>query len=166
MERDFLLYVVKKRPFVSLLFTFFWSRLAGFWMSDKPLVQQALASELAEIMLTITPISSSLVFLRGFWEMAFREWSGIDRLRCASTLQVSQRRCVHEFSFSIDKFYMLIRRFVNASFRLLMRSEWDESACNEYNDILTKPGGPLWYFDCSFTQPNPCWYYSPMKPWR
>lgn len=51
-------------------------------MSDKPLVQQALASELAEIVLTITSVPSSLFFLRGFWETTVREWNGIDRLRC------------------------------------------------------------------------------------
>jgi len=95
-----------------------------FWMSDKPLVQQALASELAEILLSISTISSSLSFLRGFWEAVVREWSGIDRLR-------------------LDKYYMLIRRFVNASFRLLIRSRWDIDACNQYNDILTERGGPL-----------------------
>ncbi|KAL0951573.1 hypothetical protein HGRIS_008255 [Hohenbuehelia grisea] len=95
-----------------------------FWMSDKPLVQQALASELAELVLTIQTTSLSLAFLRGFWETTVREWNGIDRLR-------------------IDKYYMLVRRFVNASFRLLARAEWDESACNEYNEILTREGGPL-----------------------
>ena len=50
-------------------------------MSDKPLVQQALASELAEILLTIESTASSLAFLRGFWETMVREWIGIDRLR-------------------------------------------------------------------------------------
>lgn len=50
-------------------------------MSDKPLVQQALASEIAEILLTITSNTASLGFLRGFWEAIVREWSGIDRLR-------------------------------------------------------------------------------------
>lgn len=50
-------------------------------MSDKPLVQQALADELAELVLTIQTASSSLAFLRGFWETTVREWSGIDRLR-------------------------------------------------------------------------------------
>lgn len=53
----------------------------GFWMSDKPLVQQALAGELSELLLTITSTSSSLAFLRGFWETTVREWNGIDRLR-------------------------------------------------------------------------------------
>ncbi|KAI0334375.1 Nop52-domain-containing protein [Cubamyces sp. BRFM 1775] len=95
-----------------------------FWMSDKPLVQQALASEIAEILLNITKLSVSLEFLRGFWEATVREWNNIDRLR-------------------IDKYYMLVRRFVNASFRLLIRAEWDGAACQEYNSILTDRGGPL-----------------------
>ncbi len=56
----------------------------GFWMSDKPLVQQELATELAELILTITSTPASLAFLNGFWETTVREWSGIDRLRCAS----------------------------------------------------------------------------------
>ena len=55
---------------------------AGFWMSDKPLVQQALASELAELLLTISDTRSALHFLRGFWITLVREWNCIDRLRC------------------------------------------------------------------------------------
>ncbi|KAF9245817.1 Nop52-domain-containing protein [Melanogaster broomeanus] len=96
----------------------------SFWMSDKPLVQQALAQELAELVLTITNLPSSLNFLKGFWSTTVREWNGIDRLR-------------------MDKYYMLVRRFVNASFRLLARSKWDVSALQEYNSILASTGGPL-----------------------
>lgn len=55
--------------------------VSGFWMSDKPLVQQALADELAELVLTITTTTASLSFLRGFWETTVREWNGIDRFR-------------------------------------------------------------------------------------
>ncbi|KAH9937374.1 Nop52-domain-containing protein [Fomitopsis serialis] len=95
-----------------------------FWMSDKPLVQQALASELAEILLEIPSTSMTFDFLQGFWEATVREWSGIDRLR-------------------IDKYYMLVRRFVNASFRLLMRMDWEPSSCERYNSILAQRGGPL-----------------------
>lgn len=54
-------------------------------MSDKPLVQQALATELAEIVLTISTTPQSLAFLSGFWETTVREWNGIDRLRYAMT---------------------------------------------------------------------------------
>lgn len=44
----------------------------------------------------------------------------------------------------MDKYYMLVRRFVNASFRLLLREEWAQEASSQYNDILTQRGGPLW----------------------
>ncbi|CAK5264494.1 unnamed protein product [Mycena citricolor] len=95
-----------------------------FWMSDKPLVQQALASEMADLLLTIPSTPRALEFLQGFWSTTVREWSGIDRLR-------------------IDKYYMLVRRFINATFRLLIRSDWDKSACDTYVNILTSAGGPL-----------------------
>nr|AAZ14904.1 conserved hypothetical protein [Coprinellus disseminatus] len=88
-----------------------------FWMSDKPLVQQALASELAELVLTITSNTASIAFLRGFWQSMVREWNGIDQLR-------------------LDKYYMLVRRFVNAAFRLLARAKWDADLCLEYNGVL------------------------------
>lgn len=81
MERALLQYVVTfKKGFQILIYQ------PGFWMSDKPLVQQALATELAELILTITTTSASLAFLRGFWETTVREWNGIDRLRFAVIL--------------------------------------------------------------------------------
>lgn len=43
----------------------------------------------------------------------------------------------------IDKYYMLVRKFVNASFRLLVREEWSLAACEEYNHVIGGPGGPL-----------------------
>ena len=112
-------------------------------MSDKPLVQQALSSELAEILLNISSLGASLAFLRGFWEATVREWNGIDRLR----YDISYIRDLVEFKlycFRMDKYYMLVRKFVNASFRLLIRADWDKSAVSEYNDILSCRGGPLW----------------------
>lgn len=50
-------------------------------MSDKPLVQQALAADLANILLRIPSVDAALAFLRGFWDALMREWAGIDRLR-------------------------------------------------------------------------------------
>ena len=44
----------------------------------------------------------------------------------------------------IDKYYLLIRRFVNASFRMLAQNEWEDAIVTEYNAILTEQGGPLW----------------------
>ena len=54
------------------------TEMEGFWMSDKPLVQQALATEIADIILAIPKTSSALGFLQGFWESIVREWGGID----------------------------------------------------------------------------------------
>lgn len=69
------------------------TNVSGFWMSDKPLVQQRLAADLAELLLQINPTSSTeaqreqdqlvaaLGFLKGFWQAIVREWTGVDRLR-------------------------------------------------------------------------------------
>lgn len=63
-------------------------------MSDKPLVQQALAQNLADLTLVVRPKSkkpekngrvertkTTLCFFKGFWETVCREWVGLDRLR-------------------------------------------------------------------------------------
>ncbi|RSH93336.1 hypothetical protein EHS25_007690 [Saitozyma podzolica] len=80
-----------------------------FWMSDKPLVQQALATDLAELLLQIHPsvevehdkerFKAAVAFLDGFWRAIVRE---------------------------MDKFYLLIRRYVNATFRLLARADYED----------------------------------------
>ncbi|KDN49078.1 hypothetical protein RSAG8_02431, partial [Rhizoctonia solani AG-8 WAC10335] len=82
-----------------------------FWMSDKPLVQQDLSSELANLVLIVPSLESAIGFVHGFWEAMVREWAGIDRYR-------------------INKYYMLIRRFVNATFRLLLKHDWNKEACD------------------------------------
>ena len=111
--------------------------VAGFWMSDKPLVQQALADNLSNLALEVRAskknssgqgrvarFRSAMEYLKGFWDAIVREWGGLDRLR-------------------LDKFYLLIRRFVGVGFKLLAREEWDLTAIAEYNHCLTGPGGPL-----------------------
>ncbi|WWC92815.1 uncharacterized protein L201_007774 [Kwoniella dendrophila CBS 6074] len=107
-----------------------------FWMSDKPLVQQALAADLAELLLQIKPRSAapsdrfeaSIAFLEGFWDSIVREWAGIDKLR-------------------MDKYYLLMRKYVNATFRLLARERWEKQAVEAVNRILTKNGGPMTWED-------------------
>ena len=44
---------------------------------------------------------------------------------------------------------MLVRRFVNASFVLLIENQWAPPLCREYNAILLSAAGPLW---CVVTQ--------------
>lgn len=59
-------------------------------MSDKPLVQQKLADDLADLLLVVRTakadgrvarVKSALAFLEAFWHIVIREWSGLDRLR-------------------------------------------------------------------------------------
>lgn len=108
-----------------------------FWMSDKPLVQQALAQELADLVLTIAGLGddekrsapdaraySALAFYAGFWGTIEREWLGIDKFR-------------------VNKYYMLMRRFVCVGLRLLHAYSWHAALVERFCDILTRPGGPL-----------------------
>lgn len=49
-------------------------------MSDKPLVQQALADTLASLVLQM-PQQNAMAFIDAFWQTMSTEWYGIDRLR-------------------------------------------------------------------------------------
>ncbi|PWN40157.1 Nop52-domain-containing protein [Ceraceosorus guamensis] len=115
-----------------------------FWMSDKPRVQQALAQELADLVLAIPPTepgdaeevdveqpslpeprcAPALAFLDGFWDAMIREWSALDKWR-------------------MDKFYLLLRRFLNAGLRLVERERWDAATVDELYKMMRKSGGCL-----------------------
>merc|ERR1712110_1039293 len=71
------------------------------WMSDKPAVQQELATEIASLTLRFPSPASAFQFLRCFLITMNREWHGIDNLR-------------------LNKFYSLIRRMIEASLQLAL----------------------------------------------
>jgi ribosomal RNA-processing protein 1 len=75
------------------------------WHSDRPLPQQALASSLASLPLSIFP-DNRIPFLRAFWQTMAREWTGIDVLR-------------------MEKFLLLVRRYVGTTFELCAQSGWE-----------------------------------------
>ncbi|GJS22176.1 ribosomal RNA processing protein 1 [Tanacetum coccineum] len=77
----------------------------SMWHSDKTPVQHNLIEKISSLLLTLN-VNSSLQYLSAFLVTLRREWSGIDVLR-------------------LDKFYLLIRRFVNYSFNLLKKNAWD-----------------------------------------
>lgn len=106
-----------------------------FWMSDKPLVQQRLAGDLAALVL-VRPSNSSdgkageeggmteraeggLAFLEAFWDTLVAEWAGLDKHR-------------------VDKFYLLVRRFVASGFQLLAEEGWNAQAVKRFQGILGK----------------------------
>ncbi|CAI9289479.1 unnamed protein product [Lactuca saligna] len=75
------------------------------WHADKAPVQSNLINRLSFMLLTLD-VPLSLHYLSVFLTTLRREWSGIDVLR-------------------LDKFYLLIRRFVNCTFQFLQKNSWD-----------------------------------------
>ncbi|KAI9844228.1 MAG: hypothetical protein M1837_005734 [Sclerophora amabilis] len=94
---------------------FYWT--SGMWMSDRPKTQQRLAVDLAALV-EVLPDSNALPFLHAFWKTMAREWNGIDVLR-------------------MDKFLLLVRAYLNASFQHLQRRNWDPAIVQEYLGILS-----------------------------
>lgn len=89
-----------------------------FWHSDRVHVQQALASNLANMVLIVSEVNY-ISFLEAFWTTICREWKSIDVLR-------------------LDKFYTLLRRFVESSFQRLYSSDWKASLVSQYIELLEK----------------------------
>ena len=96
---------------------------AGVWMSDGPRTQQRLANDLASLVNNMQE-EHTFLFLECFWETMAREWDGIDALR-------------------MDKFLLLVRRYLESSFRYLTARDWVENEVRRYMDILK--GAPLQY---------------------
>ncbi|KAL1563568.1 ribosomal RNA processing protein 1 [Salvia divinorum] len=86
------------------------------WHADKTPNQVALIDRLISLFHSLQP-AVSLEFFRGFLVTLRREWPGIDRLR-------------------LDKFYLLIRRFVKALFGLMRLRKWDVGVLREYFGVL------------------------------
>ncbi|KAI1002720.1 hypothetical protein K3495_g5486 [Podosphaera aphanis] len=86
------------------------------WMSDRPLPQQQLASALAQLVFVLPP-DIALPFLRAFWQTMQREWINIDVLR-------------------MEKFLLLTRRYLGASFEFLKRHAWDASFVDPMLELL------------------------------
>ncbi|RZB55406.1 Ribosomal RNA processing protein 1-like isoform B [Glycine soja] len=86
------------------------------WHSDKPLVQSDLVDRLSSLLLSLH-LSVSLQYFSTFLLTMRREWSGIDALR-------------------LDKFYLLIRRFVSKFFSLMKTNSWDLQLVHRLINVL------------------------------
>jgi ribosomal RNA-processing protein 1 len=88
------------------------------WHSDKPLTQQRLARDLADLLTVASGRENFLGFVRAFWQTIAREWGGIDALR-------------------MDKFLYLVRCYVSKGFEVVKKKEWeDEELIDAYLEIL------------------------------
>ncbi|XAR53246.1 hypothetical protein NMG60_11021714 [Bertholletia excelsa] len=87
------------------------------WHADKSPVQLELINRLSSLLLTLE-LPLSLHYLSVFFLTMRREWTGIDALR-------------------LDKFYLLIRRFLSSSFLMLKKNcSWDFEVSRRFMAIL------------------------------
>jgi ribosomal RNA-processing protein 1 len=84
-------------------------------MSDRPIPQQNLCTSLASL-ISILPSETTIPFLRAFWQTMQREWTNIDVLR-------------------MEKFLLLVRRYVGASFEDLKKRGWNEEEINGMKEV-------------------------------
>ena len=111
----------------------------GMWMSDKPLIQQRLAVDLAALVDTLHP-EIVLPFLDAFWKTMAREWNGIDVLRYFILLvSANIHLLIISRNLRMDKFLFLVRQYLAASFRQFSKQGWrDTNSIEQYMDILTE----------------------------
>lgn len=102
MERPVLLYALPlyspntkgKKTNISL----------GFYHSDRPLTQQALARALSYSLVPSLPQATLHRFLRAFWITIGRDYHSLDRIR-------------------LDKYLMLIRCYIGVAFEVLLKNK-------------------------------------------
>lgn len=88
------------------------------WHSDKPLTQQRLARDLADLLTVVQGRENFLCFVRAFWSTIAREWGGVDALR-------------------MDKFLYLVRCYVGKGFECVKKRAWeDEALIDDYLEVL------------------------------
>jgi ribosomal RNA-processing protein 1 len=78
--------------------------LLGFYHSDRPLTQQALARALSYSLVPSLPQETLHRFLRAFWITIGRDYHSLDRIR-------------------LDKYLMLIRFYVGVAFEVLVKNK-------------------------------------------
>jgi ribosomal RNA-processing protein 1 len=112
-------FLQRSTPFSELDFMKLWKGLFFcMWHSDKPLTQQRLARDLADLLTVVSGRENFLGFVRAFWQTIAREWAGIDALR-------------------MDKFLYLVRCYVGKGFEVVRKKEWeDEDLIDAYLEIL------------------------------
>ncbi|XP_055613619.1 ribosomal RNA processing protein 1 homolog [Uranotaenia lowii] len=89
------------------------------WMSDKPLIQESLADEIASLVRCFDQLSVALKYFGAFLQTMCNEWFGIDHWR-------------------MDKFMMLVRRCTRQMLLVLHESNWPESNVREMMEHVEK----------------------------
>lgn len=87
------------------------------WMSDKPFIQQELASSIAGLIHCFADRTQSLLYLDTFFKTMAREWFAIDRFR-------------------LEKFMMLVRRCFRQGVVCARGSAWEDEGIVDFCNTL------------------------------
>ncbi|KAJ8984027.1 hypothetical protein NQ317_012251 [Molorchus minor] len=87
------------------------------WMSDKPLIQEECAENISSLV-HFSTIKDSILFFKAGMTILMNEWFGIDQLR-------------------LDKFLMLVRRFLRQIFIALKRHGLTKKNIDSFSDALS-----------------------------
>lgn len=88
----------------------------ALWMTDRPVPQQRLAADLANLLFRLQP-ACAVPWLRGFWAVVGVQWTGIDVLR-------------------LEKFLLLVRRVFAAHVRLAKDRAYDAETVDALLAVL------------------------------
>jgi len=89
----------------------------SIWMCDRPIPQQNLANDLANLLLTSVDRTGAAPWLRAFWGTMAKQWTSIDVLR-------------------MEKFLLLVRRVFGATLRWMEKQKFEEEAVEEMFSVL------------------------------
>lgn len=88
------------------------------WMCDKALIQEELTEKICSLINCFNNKNKQvMLFVKIYFQTIIREWNGIDKWR-------------------IDKFMMLMRHILRATFSYVSSQKWDKELVNELNKII------------------------------
>ena len=87
------------------------------WMQDKSLVQEELSARITGLVSAFPKTADSLGFIRVFFATMAREWHGIDKFR-------------------LDKYLMMIRDMLAATFQLMTSASWSLDNCQILANVI------------------------------
>lgn len=90
-----------------------------FWNCDKPLFQEDRADVLSKYIHAFQSMEHSFLYFDAFLKTMVREWFTIDRYR-------------------LEKFMMLVRKFLHESFVLLKNQKWETKWIKYFKKVLKK----------------------------
>merc|ERR1719285_1413147 len=90
-----------------------------YWQSDKPLIQEELAESMSSMIEYFASEESTLLFVKTFLVTMGREWFGIDHWR-------------------MNKYMMLIRRFVRQIFKYNKKFDWRIELAEKICQLFTE----------------------------